>query len=307
MGKMVTEVVVKKAAFYRAYILKDAARQDPAERVWPEFLSRVAKLPFEDRVIDDLVFEPSVFGDKWVLGVHKPINTDFMSRVDSTTGRIADLLDDPEVADGGLSHSTAVYFTGLGNVFALTGGGGNSSPRANAVADFLQTFAPPPEGAFWKTEPVMTKDQIAKLRSSKGLVEFSSKFSTAQSLFTSEDDDSGLVGFAEKLAERVGGDLEIAIQVRLPAESRNSSVKEKLRNLVLGDLRRLAAKGTGARAKAIVAAGVEEEISLVAHRLAEEFEIGKLGPESRQFSELMQALLNVGAEMEDRVTEILEG
>ncbi|WP_156380289.1 hypothetical protein [Arthrobacter sp. Soil762] len=304
---MATDVVVKKAAFYRAYILKDAARQDPQERDWTAFLSGVAKLPFTERVIDDIVFEPSKFSDGWVLGIHKPINTDFMTRVNAKTGRIADLLDDPEAGDGGLSHSTAVYFTGLGNVFALTGGGGNSSPRSNAVADFLQEFAPPAEGSFWKTEPVMTKDQIEQLRASKGLVEFTSRFSTAQSLFTADDDDTGLVGFAEKLAVRVGGDLEISIQLRLPAESRNKSVKEKLRNLVLGDLPRLAGKGTGAKAKAVLAEGVEEEISLVAHRLAEDFEIGKLGPESRQFSELMQALLNVGAQMEDRVTTILEG
>lgn len=300
-------VVEKKASFYRAYILKDAARQDPVERDWTAFLAGVAKLPFKKRVLNGVVFEPSKFDKGWVLGIHKPINTDFMTRVDPKTGRIADLLDDPELGDGGLSHSTAVYFTGIGNVFALTGGGGNSSPRANAVAAFLEEFAPPVEGSHWAAEPVMTKDQIEELRSSKGLVEFTSRFSTARSLFTPEDDANGLVGFAEKIADRVGGDLEITIQVKLPAESRSKSVKEKLRNLVLGDLTRLAAKGTGAKAKALLGEGVEEEISLVAHRLAEDFEIGKLGPESRQFSELMQALLNVGAEMEDRVTAILEG
>lgn len=48
-------------------------------------------------------------------------------------------------------------------------------------------------------------------------------------------------------------------------------------------------------------------LSLVAHRLAPEFEISSLGTNSHQFSELILALMNVSATMEAKVKEILPG
>lgn len=114
---MVSKSKPKKATYFQAYLLKDGARSDVHERDWNGFLSRVAKLPFEERVVDDFVFEPVQVEDLWALGVHKKLNTQFMSEIDPVAGKMADIIDGHGGNGRGLAHATAGYFTGIDNVF----------------------------------------------------------------------------------------------------------------------------------------------------------------------------------------------
>lgn len=311
---MATNKKVKHAGFHRSYILQDGGRRDPGEQDWVKLLSRVAALSIEERTVNEVIFEPvplSVTGT--LLGMHKPINPDFMSTISSTGGKVTAFLkttNDEEGSPGAsdrFANSTAVCFLPVGNVFAVALGN-TMAPRANQLAHFLDEFLPPDaDGAFWKTEPLVDDDEIRKLREAKGLVEFSSRFNTTRNLFTADDDGSGVVSLGEKMAQRIGGDLEITIEVKLKPAARNRSVKQKLLDLLISDLPTLAAKGSKATAKALLSEGVEEELSLVEHNLAADFEIDSLLSESHQFSQLLQALGDVSAEMETKVKTILEG
>lgn len=312
---MATEKKTKHAGFHRAYILQDGARRDPGEQDWADLLQRVAGLTIEERTVKEIVYEPaSLLSGGTLLGMHKPINPDFMSTIDSKAGKIADLMkatDDTDDGDDGPSdrfaNSTAVCFLPVGNVFAVALGN-TMAPRAGQIAHFLDEFLPPEvKGAFWKTEALVDDDEIRKLRQAKGLVAFSSKFNTARHLFNVDDHGSGVVSFGERIAQRVGGDVEITIEVKLKPAARNTSVKQKMLDLLMSDLATLAGKGSNAKAKALMSQGIEEELSLVEHNLAADFEIDKLGSESHQFSELLQALGDVSAEMETKVKSILEG
>jgi hypothetical protein len=306
---------IKHAGFHRAYILQDGSRRDPGEQDWGDLLTRVATLSFEERTVNDVIFDPgSTSTAGTLLGMHKPINPDFMSTISGKAGKVADLLKttpSDEDGDTGASdrfaNSTAVCFLPAGNVFAVALGN-TMSPRASQLAHFLDKFLPPEaEGAFWKTEPVVDDDEIRKLREAKGLVEFSSKFNTARNLFNVDDQGTGVVSFAERIAQRIGGDIEITVEVKLKPAARNRSAKQKMLDLLMSDLPTLAAKGSNAKAKALMSEGIEEELSLVEHNLAADFEIDRLSSESHQFSELLQALGDVSAEMETRVKAILEG
>jgi hypothetical protein len=303
---MVAKSKPKKATFFQAYLLRDGARADVHERDWNGFLSRVAKLPFEERVVDDYVFEPVQVEDVWALGIHKKLNTQFMSEIDPVAGKMADILDGGSNRRG-LAHATAVYFTGIDNVFSLALGGGMVSPQASAVATFLDTFAPAGEGAHWKAEPLMQGDDIRKLRNSRGMSLFKTKFSTKRSLFDAGSAQVGISTFASQIADRIGGDVEVEITVKLEPEARGQANLKNFLSLVVPDLGMLTAKGTGAHAKVKTQEGDEEMLSLVAHRLAPEFEIPSLGTNSHQFSELVFALINVSATMEAKVKEILTG
>jgi hypothetical protein len=310
-----TEKKTKHAGFHRAYILQDGARRDPGEQDWQDLLRRVAALKIDERTVNDVIYEPaSELSIGTLLGMHKPINPDFMSTINSKAGKVADLMkstsDDDEEEDGPsdrFANSTAVCFLPVGNVFAVALGNAQA-PRASQLAYFLDEFLPAEEkGAYWKTEPLVDDDEIRKLRQAKGLVEFSSKFNTARNLFTMNDESSGVVSFGERIAQRVGGDVEITIEVKLKPSARNTSVKQKMLDLVMHDLPTLAGKGSNAKAKALMSEGIEEELSLVEHNLAADFEIDRLGSESHQFSELLQALGDVSADMETKVKSILEG
>lgn len=310
-----TEKKIKHASFHRAYVLQDGSRRDPGEQDWEDLLQRVASLPIEERTVNDVIYEPaSQLSPGTLLGMHKPINPDFMSAINSKAGRIADLMkstgnaeDDEESPADRFANSTAICFLPAGNVFAVALGNAQA-PRASQLAHFLDEFLPPEAtGAFWKTEPLVDDDEIRKLRQAKGLVEFSSKFHTARNLFNVNDESSGVVSFGERIAQRVGGDVEITIEVKLKPSARNASVKQKMLDLIMRDLPTLAGKGSNAKAKALMSEGIEEELSLVEHNLAADFEIDRLGSESHQFSELLHALGDVSAEMETKVKSILEG
>lgn len=304
---------VKKASFHRAYILQDGARRDPGEQPWLELLTSIAEKSIVDRTVDELIFEPTSLERGALLGMHRPINPDFMSRISSTDGKIADFLStavdsgEDGAAPERFANSTAVCFLPVGNVFAVSLGNTNA-PRANNVASFLKEFLPPESPtAFWKTEPVVDDDEIRKLKEAKGLIEFSSRFSTARNLFSIDDSDSGIHAYAERMAAYIGGDIELSIEVKLAPSARSSTTKTKFLNLFKKDLPKLTGKNSGAKAKALMSEGVEEHLALVEHNLAEEFEISRLASESHQFSELLHALGDVSGEMETKVRQILEG
>ena len=312
---MVQEKKTKHAGFHRAYILQDGARRDPGEQDWADLLQRVAGLSLEDRTVGDIIYEPaSLLSAGILLGMHKPINPDFMSTINSKAGKIADFMkatvttdEEDDLSPERFANSTAVCFLPVGNAFAVALGN-TMAPRANQIAHFLDEFLPPEQkGAYWKTEPMVDDDEIRKLRQAKGLVEFSSRFNTSRNLFNMDTESSGVVSFGERIAQRVGGDVEISIEVKLKPAARNTSVKQKMLDLLMTDLQTLAGKGSNAKAKALMPDGIEEELSLVEHNLAADFEIDKLGNESHQFSELLQALGDVSAEMETKVKSILEG
>lgn len=307
---MAPDVKVKNASFHRAYILKEAQRFEPALQDWLELLERLRSLPMADRTVDGIIFEPSVEDGVALMGMHKPINPDFMTSIDNKDGTVADLMKsnpgDGEDAKG-FAYSTALAFLKQANVFAISLGA-QQSPRAPQLAKFLQEFLKPAQdGAYWKVEPLVDDDEIRQLKQSVGLLSLSSTFTTRRSLFEADDASTGVVSFGERMADRVGGDMEITIEVKLSPASRSKSVKTKFLDMVMGDLPRLSEKGSHAKVKAMISEGVEQELSLVEHSLAAEFEISKLSNESHQFSELLHALGNVSAEMEDRVKAILEG
>lgn len=296
----------KNAYFYRAFIIVDGVRKYPGSQDWTGILDAVGGMSLEDRTLDGDIFEPARLPSGLLLGIHRPINTDFMSQIKD--GTVADLMQGASGNADGFAYSTAVAFLNEANVFAISLGT-NTSPRANTLAKFLDAFVPPEDqGAFWKVEPLVDDDEIRKLNKSVGLVEFSSKFTTARNLFDQGDGSIGLVSIGDKIADAIGGDVEITVEVKLsPAARTRRSAKEKLLNLFKGDIQRLAAKGSGAKAMAMVSEGVMENLSLVEHNLAAEFEMKLVGTESRQFTELLAALGNVSAEMEDKVNTILEG
>lgn len=307
---MAPEIKVKNASFHRAYMLKEAKRYEPPLQDWLTILERVSKLKMADRTVEGLIFEPSVEDGVPLMGMHKPINPDFMTTIDSRGGKISDYMTasagDPDEAKG-FAHSTAVAFLKQGNVLAVSLGA-SASPRASQIAHFLQTFVPPSSsGAYWKVEPLVDDDEIRQLQQAVGLLQLSSTFTTRRSLFDAESATAGPVSLGEKIADRIGGDVEISIEIKLSPASRNKSVKTKFLDMLKRDLPRLTEKGSHAKVKAMISEGVEEELSLVEHNLAAEFEIKKLSSESHQFSELLQSLGNVSAEMEDRVNSILEG
>lgn len=296
----------RHVTFYRAVILKDGAKIFPTEPDWEDSLKRIAKRPLSERKVEGLIFDPVEVHGQHLLGIHKPMNTQFMSSIDEEAATVTDLLESNDGSRRRFAQSSAVLFTGLGHVFALALGH-QHAPRHTAVETFLTHYFPLPAGEHWTIEPFLDRAKILKLKAAGGVVEFSTKFTTKRDLFTLDDPKDGIVTYAERVAAAVGSDLEVKIQITLPKEYRGQESRRRMKDVVMRDLTRTTGEGSRARAVAMVSEGVEEELSLVAHKLAAEFELPELGSEQRQFSNLMAGLQSVSTELQDRVKELLEG
>lgn len=299
--------LVKKASFFQAVILADGKKQHPPARDWNKDLEKIAtSTKLKDRKIDDRIFDPVEVGGQYLLGIHKPLKTDFMSTIDENASSVTDFLETDDAAASRFAQSSAVLFTKHNHIFAIALGH-QHGPRHASVQAFLTKYFPLDPGAHWVIEPFMDKAQLQKLQKAKGLIEFSTNFTTQRDLFVEDEAGEGVVTFAERLANAVGADVEVKIQVTLPAGHRGAASRKGLLSVFRKDLRKTTGSDSNAKVRAVIEEGVEEELNLVAHKLAEEFELPELGSERRQFSNLLAGLQSVSAEMDDRVRQIIEG
>ncbi|GAB2471206.1 hypothetical protein [Xylanimonas ulmi] len=298
----------KSVTFWRLWVLSQAQRRPPGDTNWTARLEAIAAHTLDERTVDGKIYDPRVSDGKALLGIHAPLKPDFMTTIDLKTKTVSDLMSDDDDS-APFANSTAAMFLPPGNVVAVITGN-QSSPKAQSVEKFLEELVPLPTGDRWKIEPLMDHGQLVKLqKEAQGAVAFSSRFSTAVDLLSPESEaPEGMVSFADRIASRVGGDIEVTIEIKLTPESRNRSTSKRMLDLIKGDVPRLVRdRGSKTKATAVLPGGVEEELELVAHRLAATVDIDETASESRRFSALLDYLTRVGGEMEGKVRELLEG
>lgn len=298
----------KSVGFFQVGILSEAQRRTPVVD-WIAVLTEVAGRPMSERIHGGVVYDPHIEDGVALVGVHALLKPDFMTSIDSAGARITDLMDSAEASGlSRLAHSTALYFLPVGNAVAVATGTNNSPKPPKVITEFLTLNVPLPSGASWTATPIMDTDKVRRFRDeSQGAASFDTRISTVRSVFE-PDETQGIARFADQIAERIGGDVTIDISVRVAPQSRSRSVTQRFRDLIISDLPRvLANPGSRTKVNALLPDGVEEEMNLVAARLAATIEVDTSVSESLRFSALMTHLRDVGAEMEDHVRQLLEG
>lgn len=291
------ERVMRKIQFHRLDGLTEGRRRDlQAPPDWVKEMRRLAASEPKDLVVDTTVHGPGVTEDgRPFLGLHQPINTNFMSQIDEAS-HVSDLLPQDPKAHRMANSSAVAFLPGL-PIFAI-GRGSSRGPGPKDVVAFLERFVPLDEGAHWSSQPVMAPDEIERFRrEAKGVTKFSARFSTVRNLFTPED--AGLLQMADETAKRIGGDITVTIEMKLNNEA-DSGARARLFNLLKGSLPRLAAdQGSRTRATAVMRDGLHEELNLVASHLGVSVDIDMSAPESQRFTTLLEWVISVGADHED--------
>lgn len=304
----------KQIEFFRLYLLDNGRRKDLASVDWRAQLGGIRSLSWEARTVDGVVYDPQIEDDHVMLGVHRPIKQDFMSKLDPDTESVSDLLSDKEASDElqtqtrieNFANSTAVLFMPGGSVVAIARGT-TSSPRSTSVVNFLNALVPQHEHVHWKIEPLIAPDDVAALTSrAQGAVEFSTTVSTSRNLFM-PDDAAGFVTYADTIADQLGANVEVKIQVTLLPESRSLLSQQRFLTKVRQSMPRVYNKANKTRARVVLPGGAEEELELVAHRLAATVDVDERVSESRRFSGLMDHLRVVSGEMESTVKALVDG
>jgi len=284
---------VMEAHVFRAELRlgKSKTTQNPPD--WNRLLSELkSSTSLKDRTVDGYIFDPIEIDGTMLLGVHKPLSFDFMTKIDDESQDIGDYLSEDTESKIRFAFSSVVMFSSVDHIFAMARGS-RESPHHTAVAKFFRHFIDTPPKYRWIVEPFMAPDQLEELEKAKGLKKFQSSFSTPRTLTDLKDGKFGIMSFAQQMADAVGVELKIQLKVQLAPGHYSAKAAKGLLDLFNHDRSELTRGDSRAKAQAVLPHGVEEELNLVKHKMAFAFELPILRDEQRNFTQLGEGLLNV--------------
>ncbi|PWH05222.1 hypothetical protein DEO23_14170 [Brachybacterium endophyticum] len=313
---MATPIRKKHARFFRAYVLDSGTRVDIDQVDWQQVLKDISELETPSRTnAEGLRFEAFEHDHRYMLGMHKPLDPDFLSKEDPATGSIVDAMN-AEAADEGAREaerwfrSTGVVFFEVGNAFALTQGS-VGAVKQGAVRGFLEMFQPLGAGKHWGVEPLIDDSQLDEFRGVNRAKAFETTIDSTRMLFDANGepvvDAAGPAMLSDKFAASIGGDVRISMKIELLSQSQGIKTQRSFYDSIRHDVARFIAPAARSKVTTINDDGTHEVLELAAHDLASTFEVDPSESEVVQFSTLMARLSDVRAEMESRVNAIIEG
>lgn len=295
----------KKALFFQVFALQDGATSAPIIP-WADALENLRTLASPERFHEGTLYELHRLSDEAmpVVGVHKGLRHDFLTSIGEAS--VEDALEGSVRDQDGklLAHSTAIVILPDLNVVAVTRGSMSSPQAPGVVEELLKLFVS--SDTRWHVTPLPDPDKIEALRQAEGIIEFSTKMTTVRNLFT-PDSATGVIALGDEFAEKLGGDIEIDIVVKLSKEARvNKGIRETFRRYVLADLPRVATDAKNRpKALAVLPDGLTQELNLTAEKMSIDVQLAQTDLAERRFSDLVNALRNVVGEQQTRIRDIL--
>lgn len=237
-----------------------------------------------------------------LLGVHKPLSIDFMTKIDDESQDVGNYLSENTDSTIRFAFSSLVMFSDIDHVFAMARGS-RESPHHTAVAKFFRSFIHTPDKYRWVVEPYMAPDQIHELEKAKGLKKFQSSFTTPRTLTDMKEGQNGIMTFAQQVANSVGVELKFDLKVQIAKGHSSSNASRALLDLFNRDRHELTRPDSRAKAQAVLPGGLEEELNLVMHNMAFSFELPILSDEQKNFTQLGQGLLDGREELNNELRQ----
>ena len=310
MSKPTGAPTPKKILFYRLVMIGPEGEHPVKQQDWSYNLGSLPD-SIEDRTYADVVFDPRLNESLPCLGMHKPINSDFMSRLDPKTATITDIIDSndsDETIDNPPAHSTAVAFLPRWNAVGICKGSGPSSPGGSALVEMLNIQLPLDGKAKWKLIPIMDLPQISRfIREAGGASCFEAAFITTKDLFY--EDSKGIFSMADDVSDKIGADVKIDIKITLPAEARqNWTINQRMLGFIKDSLPRLGQVRGRAKARAQeTSLSVPEEFSFVTQKYGVTVDADEQGMPSHRFSELVGEVARASDQAQTRLETLLGG
>lgn len=302
---MSQSTTTKTASFYHFFLMRDGARDASVAIDWAALLQWVEKKELEDRIFDGVIYDCAHEKLPFMLAMHEPLDSAYLSVINRKDGNIRDAMDEAEDSGNEFAHSTAVAFMRNSTNCAAISKGKSESPTHKAIERLLTEALDQGDGTSWHSEPVVEHAEVEALLKANGATRFAGTILTNADLLN-QSTSTGIYSHISGMADVAGGDLEVTIGIKLQPGSNNQTSRSKMRNMVESIAERFV---PGRRASATIddADGIRRAISLTTHNVSEQFEIETSARGSILFSELMVELSHVRGMLEDRIKEILEG
>lgn len=282
----------KTARVFEGNLLVRGTVRPSAAPDWGTVLSGVKALPFEERTLDGVLFEPVETEVGWALSMHKPISRSFKSILRADGGEVLDWMSDDQ---GGqrFASSTAVVFLDQNVTFALCKGD-HQAPGHPDMEMFLRHFlAPDDPGAHWTVAPVAAPAQTTEFKATTRVRSLDLAMTTRGNLFTHDLRGKGnaLDAVLSSLADAVGADMQVNLRLAIEPAQRSTRAEQSMHDLVEGSIGWIEASGTRAVVETEDRAGVREALNLVVHALAVDIPLPPESTERQSFRDIMEGLI----------------
>lgn len=298
--------IERTVSFWHCYVSGSHRAETWPSADYLDAIRTFGTLSGEERTINGVchVVHPGENG--LCLSMHKPIDRDFLAKVDWSAGALVE--QDDEDSSAVFANSTVVYFYPKYGAFALSRVN-NSSPRQGAVRDLLDRCLPPGQGEHWVVTPMMDTTALDLFKNhATGVLSVSTSFSTLKQL---GQEPQGIATYGDNLAQNIDAELDLEVVISLNARRAHAQgPMARLRDAVIVDLPRiLSSRDNGTQVTAMLDTGETRVLDLVEQALAvkESIEDTVASNNARLFNELLAVVIRVSGEWQDRVYKMLEG
>ncbi|AKV55106.1 hypothetical protein BACT_0529 [Bifidobacterium actinocoloniiforme DSM 22766] len=274
---------------------------------WHELLSAYQELPGEKHwFASKRILMLALEGKKYpILTIGERLSTQFVQKIDNQNDQMLDLADDDiQAGKTDLAQMSAIVFYPKHDAIGYITGAGR--PKEKLVEEFLNaTLNQNGENFEWRVVPVYTADGLREFKEKMGGVhQVHAKFVTQRNLFNLERNGGQLLSMTQPLANDLQTDVSIDVTIKIPPTS-SKDARRKLKEVVteiapvVSEQRQtLFVKGTTIDEVAI-------DYNLLRHPLIMKADIPECD-EPRQFSQLVDTLVDVCSKNEDEVYKLIE-
>ena len=149
-----------------------------APNLWQDNLITFKSLAFNQRWFDGVVYDIHSTENSATFGMHRPLDSKFITEIDREGGSIQDYADSNEDHDRLLANATAVAMKEVGErlIVAVARSNGQQSPTHKAVERLFEKMIGSPDNYHWEARGIMEDADVEKLSKADGVTMLEGSF-----------------------------------------------------------------------------------------------------------------------------------
>lgn len=191
---------------------------------WQDAMLEFSKASFKERWVDGVIYELRESPNGVVVGMHKPLDSKFITQIDSEGGSIFDYAN-AENHQNLLANATAVAMTLINErlVVGVAQSNGLLSPSHKGVERLCQHVLPSAAGYRWETYGIIEGPQVDELLQAGSITMFEGGFKAQPGMHPALAGPD-IQRIANEFANVVGYevDLQVKINIRGVTDTQNA-------------------------------------------------------------------------------------
>ncbi|MFR0868009.1 ImpB/MucB/SamB family protein [Bifidobacterium pseudocatenulatum] len=270
---------------------------------WMKRLSEFREFPWENKILDNIIFDSVTDKHYPVLTVFEQFQPNFMQLIDQEHKRVTDFMDSEAYSNtNNLAKSSAfAFFPKYSLVSRVSGNAGKSVDPLKKALNYYW----PEEDYEWDVIPVITADSIERFKKElRGIDSLTASFTTKNFIDKAYEIKGNAGEFYQEIAQKVGADLDIDIRISLTDDTAYGKARRVFKDIMQDFIISAVNQNKKVQVSGPDFADKLLELNLVSHPVVEQSEITISNDEPRLFTGLINHLIAVSVDKETYLYDI---